>query len=145
MARTGSMVTSVPPRIASVAGGAGSGAAVRGAGIRRKQKRYVVVRVCRTDVEVDADLLQERGGPTLPGQVPGDVEDEAIRPALDRSVGQVGDAPLGVGGALGQGSLGAIQRYPHPGGGRAAFHVQDVGGQRGQTVTSWPYPGETCA
>src|SRR5207302_4130863 len=85
--RSGSMVTSVPPRMARTA--ELLAAAVRGAGIRGQQERNVVVRVRGVDVELDAHALQERSHAVEPGEVGRDVEHQTVGAGVDRAAGQV--------------------------------------------------------
>src|SRR5256885_8208967 len=85
--RTGSMVTTVPPRIASTVA-----AAVRRAGIRRQQQRHVVVLRGCCDLELYGHSAEERGHLDKVG---GGIELDGVHARIEH--GQVGDAAIGVG------------------------------------------------
>src|SRR5690349_21234194 len=81
--RSGSMVTTVPPRMASE----GLAATVRRTAIRGHQQRDVVVGQRIVNLEFETHALEKWGGASLGDEVGGDVEDESIAAWLDREIG----------------------------------------------------------
>src|SRR5919204_1018013 len=139
---SGSMVTSVPPRMASTPAPP-LGAAVRRTGIRGQQQRDVAVRVGGVDPKFDAHALQKGRAALLSGEIGGDVEDEAVGAGLDGAGGQVGDSSVGAGFGVRQRVFALVQRDRQASRRYAAFDVEYVRGQRGHDTAGWPKPGST--
>src|SRR5436309_54787 len=76
--RSASMVTTVPPRMASAAGDDALTATVGRAGIWRQQQGDVVVRGVRVDAKFYRHALQKWRGSSAGGEVRGDVEHQAV-------------------------------------------------------------------
>src|SRR5438270_13745489 len=75
--RGGSIVTTVPPQMAS-AGGAFLTATVRGAGIGREQQRHVKMRVAGVDPELNGHPLEKGRGSALVGEIGRHIEHQAV-------------------------------------------------------------------